>query len=157
MLSLSHSGYGYSKRRCESVARWFVAKYLPRHTIDLHVEHKGLVREQVYGWMWNVPPDSRPRDFEMELRHSMKPKLYIETLLHELWHLYQHVKGNLKDKYGKRYWKGVDYSETDYEDQPWEKEAHKMENKLYKEYQKDIKSGIMTTLYDPHDDPFGGY
>ena len=60
--------------------------------------------------------------------------LYTQTLLHELWHVYQHVKGHLRDKYGKRHWKGVDHSQTSYEDQPWEIEAHSMEEKLYREY-----------------------
>ena len=59
---------------------------------------------------------------------------YVETLLHELWHVYQHVKGDLKDRYGKRCWKGVDHSKIDYENQPWEKEAVKMEQILYRKY-----------------------
>ena len=45
--------------------------------------------------------------------------------------MYQHVKGMLKDKYGKRLWKGVDMTEMDYELRPWEKEAQEMEDKLY--------------------------
>ena len=60
--------------------------------------------------------------------------LYTQTLLHELWHVYQHVKGDLKDRYGKRCWKGVDHSKIDYENQPWEKEAVKMEKVLVKKY-----------------------
>ena len=58
----------------------------------------------------------------------------IQTLLHELWHVYQHVKGDLKDKHGIRLWKGVDHSATDYDDQPWEKQAHIMEEILYNQY-----------------------
>jgi hypothetical protein len=42
--------------------------------------------------------------------------------------------GNLKDKHGKRLWKGTDYTETDYSDQPWEVEARQMEEFLYNEY-----------------------
>ena len=40
----------------------------------------------------------------------------------------------LKDKYKKRLWKGVDHSKTDYADQPWEKDANAMEEILYREY-----------------------
>jgi hypothetical protein len=61
----------------------------------------------------------------------MDVKLYTKTLLHELWHVYQHVKGNLKDKGSKRFWKGIDHSLTDYSDQPWELEAVEMEHYLY--------------------------
>ena len=134
MLYLTHSGYNYSRRRCEGIVTWFVGKYLPNHKLYINVDHKGLRRESVFGWAWVVPPDYRPREFEVEIHNGLNPALYTETLLHELWHVYQHVTGKLKDKYNKRYWKGIDHSETDYEDQPWEKEAHKMEEVLVREY-----------------------
>ena len=134
MLSFSHSGYKYSQRRCESMVNWFFAQYLPRHKIDLHVHHCGLVREGVYGWVWANDCDYRPRSFDIELRHSLKPEQYGKVLFHELWHVYQHVKGMLKDKHGKRLWKGVDCSEVDYELRPWEREAQEMETVLYEEW-----------------------
>ena len=59
----------------------------------------------------------------------MSPEAYTKTLLHELWHIYQHVKGELKDKRGKRLWKVIDHSKTDYKNQPWEIEALKMQHK----------------------------
>ena len=84
--------------------------------------------------MWAADCDYRPRDFEIELHAGMNPDLYIETLLHELWHLYQHVQGSLRDKHGKRFWRGVAHSKTDYDDQPWEKEAYKLEKDLVDDY-----------------------
>ena len=134
MLYLETTGYNYSHRRCEDIVIWFVAKYLPRHKIDIKVNHRGLKREGVLGWCSVVDSDSRPRDFEIELQNGMDILSYTETLLHELWHVYQHVKGNLKDKRGKRLWKGIDHTETDYSDQPWEIEALQMESKLFEEY-----------------------
>jgi len=134
MLYLETTGYNYSRRRCEDIVIWFVAKYLPRHKIDIRVNHRGLKREGVLGWCSVIDSDSRPRDFEIELQNGMDILSYTETLLHELWHVYQHVKGNLKDKRGKRLWKGIDHTETDYSDQPWEIEALQMESKLFKEY-----------------------
>ena len=134
MLYLETTGYNYSRRRCEDIVIWFVAKYLPRHKIDIRVNHRGLKREGVLGWCSVIDSDSRPRDFEIELQNGMDIFSYTETLLHELWHVYQHVKGNLKDKRGKRLWKGIDHTETDYSDQPWEIEALQMESKLFEEY-----------------------
>ena len=134
MLYLTTSGYKYSHKRCCDIVSWFAETYLPNHKIFINVDHKGLRRESVFGWAWVVPPDHRPREFEIEIHNRLSVELYTETLLHELWHVYQHVTGQLKDKYNKRYWKGIDHSETDYEDQPWEKEAHKMEKVLVKEY-----------------------
>ena len=134
MLSITHSGYNYSQRRCVRIVDWFVNEYLPRHKVEINVDHKGLLRERVFGWAWVVPPDHRPREFEIEIHNRLSPEAYTETLLHELWHVYQHVTGQLKDKYNKRYWKGIDHSETNYDDQPWEKDAHRMEKILYKRY-----------------------
>ena len=113
---------------------WFVNRYLPRHKLSINVDHKGLLREGVFGWMWAADCDYRPREFEIEIHNHMDEEHYTKTLLHELWHLYQHVKGALRDKHGKRLWKGIDHSETDYEDQPWEQQAHQMEDVLYEEY-----------------------
>jgi hypothetical protein len=93
-----------------------------------------LLREGVFGWAWATDSDSRPREFEIEIHNQLDPENYTKTLLHELMHVYQHVEGSLKDKHGKRLWKGIDSSELDYDDQPWEKEAHQMEDILYKKY-----------------------
>ena len=134
MVYLTHSGYNYSKNRCTSIVNWFMDQYLPRHKILVNVDHKGLLREGIFGWMWTADCDYRPRDFEIEFHNRMNPEHYTKTLLHELWHLYQHVQGILKDKHGTRYWKGTDHSKTDYDDQPWEVEATRMEEILYKEY-----------------------
>jgi Zn-dependent peptidase ImmA (M78 family) len=59
---------------------------------------------------------------------------YTKTLLHELQHVLQHVRGDLKDKGQKRLWKGIDCSDLDYDEMPWEQEAHKLEEILYHEY-----------------------
>ncbi len=100
------------------------------------MHHRGLAREGVYGWCTVIDCDWRPRAFEIELHNRMNVGLYTSTLFHELWHVYQHVKGNLKDKHGKRLWKGIDHTETDYSDQPWEAEAQQMEKLLHDEYLK---------------------
>lgn len=134
MLFLETSGYNYSKRRCEDVVQWFVSKYLPRHKLDITIIHRGLARENVFGWCSVVDCNYRPRSFEIELHNQMNVETYTKTLLHELWHVLQHVRGDLKDKHGKRLWRGTDCSETDYSDQPWEQEAHKKEEELYNDY-----------------------
>ena len=138
MLYLTYSGYNYSKKRCERIVNWFVDKHLSNYKLIINVDHKGILHEGVFGWMWAADCDYRPRDFEVELHNRMTPEHYTKTLLHELWHVYQHVTGQLKDKYKKRLWKGVDHSKTDYEDQPWEKEAIEMEEILFQEYLTDL-------------------
>lgn len=134
MLTLYTSGYNYSKRRCERIVNWFISKHFPRHKLQIIVNHRGMLRDEVHGWVGVIDCDYRPRAFEIELHNRMNPEQYTTVLLHELWHVYQHVMGALKDKYGKRHWRGIDYSDTDYSEQPWEVQAYEMEEVLYEEY-----------------------
>ena len=134
MLSLYTSGSKYSRRRCETVVSWFTQKYLKRHKIEIEVLHRGLLREGVYGWCTVQDQDWKPRSFLIEIHNRLNEEDYIKTLLHELQHILQHVRGDLRDKRGIRCWKGLDCSELDYDDQPWEQEAHSMESILYQEY-----------------------
>lgn len=137
MLFFETSGYGYSQKQCEDVVCWFIGKYLSRYKIDLTIHHRGLKRELVHGWANIEDSDYRPRCFLIEIQSNLDKPMYITTLLHELWHVYQWVKGDLRERSTKRMWKGVDYSEADYEDQPWEIEAHEKESVLYSEYMLD--------------------
>jgi hypothetical protein len=134
MLFLETSGYKYSKKRCKSIVEWFFSKHLPNHKVFITVNHRGLYREGVYGWCTVEDCNYRPRDFLIEIHNSLSLENYTKTMIHELWHVYQHVKGSLKDKYQKRLWRGIDYTDTDYENQPWEIQAHQMEDILYIEY-----------------------
>ncbi|QJT70050.1 hypothetical protein SynMITS9220M01_037 [Synechococcus phage SynMITS9220M01] len=133
MLCLEITGHNARVRHCEGVVAWFISKYLPRHKLDITINNRGLLREGVFGWC-SAESGSRPREFEIELHNRMDVELYTRTLLHELWHVYQHVTGNLKEMRGKTLWKGIDHSDTDYSDQPWEIEAEEMEEILYNLY-----------------------
>jgi hypothetical protein len=133
MLYLEIEGRG-PKTTCGKVVRWFKSQYLPRHHLGVTVQHRGLKREKAYGYCSVQDSDFRPREFLIELETTMHGDLYIQTLLHELWHMYQHVKGQLRDKRGVRSWKGINHAKTDYEDQPWEKEARTMEEVLYNDF-----------------------
>jgi hypothetical protein len=134
MLFLETTGYGYSKRLCEDVVTWFIAKYLPRHKIEIEVLHRGLKREGVVGWASVTDCDWKPRSFLVEIQSGLNPKDYIICICHELQHILQHIRGDLRDKRGIRCWKGIDCSGLDYENSPWEIEAHQREQELYQEY-----------------------
>lgn len=93
-----------------------------------------MKREGAYGYCSVQDCDYRPRDFLIELETTLDEDLYIQTLFHELWHMYQHVIGTLRDKRGVRHWKNSNAEHIDYDDQPWEIEAREMEEFLYNEY-----------------------
>lgn len=134
MLTLYTSGYKYSRRRCEGIVTWFVEKYLKRHKIAIEVLHRGLLREGVYGWCSVIDCNWRPRTFLIELHNQMNTEEYTKTLFHELYHILQHIRGDLRNKRGIRCWKGINCDDLEYEEQPWELEANLKEEELYQEY-----------------------
>ena len=96
--------------------------------------HRGLLREGVYGWCTVTDCNWRPRKFLIEIHNRLNEEDYIKTLFHELQHVLQHIRGDLRDKRGIRCWKGIDCSELNYDECPWELEAHSKELELYQEY-----------------------
>ena len=134
MLSLYTSGYKYSRRRCEDIVTFFYDRYLKRYKIEIEVLHRGLMREGAYGYCSVQDCDYRPRNFLIEVHNHLSVEDYIKTLLHELQHVLQHVRGDLRDKRGVRCWKGIKCDDLDYSVQPWEVEAHLMEEVLYLRY-----------------------
>jgi hypothetical protein len=52
----------------------------------------------------------------------------MQTLAHEMVHAEQFLRGDLTDTF---MYKGRDFSECVYENQPWERRAHAQEKKLY--------------------------
>ena len=97
-------------------------------------------KEQAYGFC-HITDDSlsRPREFMIELDASMRhPFSQILTwLAHEMVHLKQFVRKELWDyESGRVQWKSRAYSKkVHYEDQPWEKEAYRLEVELYEMFE----------------------
>lgn len=134
MLYFNHSGYGYSKRLCEDVVSWFVSKYLSRYKLEIEVLHRGLKREYTLGYCDVSGETYRPRSFLIEIDTHLNKEIYIKTLLHELYHVLQWVRGELKFKASKRYYMGECVDSMEYWKQGHEIAAHHYENALYQEY-----------------------
>ena len=138
MLFLETYGYGYSICRAQSIVNWFIGEYLPRHKITVDINHRGMKRDCALAWIGVVGSQYRPRHFEIEMQSNLDADIYTVTLLHELWHLLQHVRGDLSFARSKRCWKGTDCSLMDYTDEPWEVEAISMESELLDNYLKTL-------------------
>ena len=95
-------------------------------------------KEKAYG-LCHITDDSlsRPREFMIELDASMKYSFdqILTWLAHEMVHLKQFVRKELWDyESGRVQWKSRSYGKVHYDDQPWEKEAYRLEEKLYEEF-----------------------
>ena len=128
------TGYGYKKTLCEKVTYWFLNKFLSRYNLDIHIIHRGLKHEGVLGYCDFIDDYKSPRCFVIELDTYMEKELYIKTLLHELFHLYQWVKGLLKVRYGKVCYCKEPVEQYDYWEQPHEIAAREKESDLYQAY-----------------------
>jgi hypothetical protein len=137
MIEFYSTGYGYSKRLCQDVVCWFVSKHLPRHKLEIEVLHRGLKREHALGYCDISGETYNPRCFLIELDTYLDKETYITVLLHELYHLFQFVKGELKIKASKRYFRGECVEELEYNEQPHEIFARWNEVILLKEYLQD--------------------
>lgn len=133
MFTLDKTGYGYSKTLCESAVSWFMNRYLPRHNISLNVHHCGLKKQNIYGWCIIDDVTYRPRTFIIEIQSNLDKVEYLKTLFHELQHLLQYVRGDLKCHKGTLLWKGT--SCPAFENLPeWEVDAYKKQESLYQDY-----------------------
>ena len=139
MLTLYTEGYGFSKRLCEDVVSWFVSKYLPRHKLEIEVLHRGMKRESAYGYCDVAGRHYNPREFLIELDTHMDKETYTKTLIHELYHVLQFCKGELKLKSSKRYYKGECMEDLEYYEQPHEIAARWNERILYQQYLTDTQ------------------
>ena len=139
---LDITGYKPRKRRVESVVRWFLHKYLPRHHITIEILDRSLRREGSYGYCSVSGSIYKPREFLIEIDPKLDLELYTKTIIHELIHLCQWVQGTLKERRGKMYYKNINCDDLDYWEQPHEIEAHSLEQMYYEDYLTDTHQSV---------------
>jgi hypothetical protein len=86
---------------------------------------------------------NKNRDFILTINKNLNKKQILFALAHEMVHVKQYAKGELKDyvRLDKIKWKNEvhDLNNSDYWFQPWEIEAHGMEKGLYVKYIDSLK------------------
>lgn len=127
-----------------SATYYYVYKLLggrsSRHvTVDIKLTKDLKKKTGAYGFCQIMDDVEKPREFELEIDAATKhPKFQILTwIAHECIHLKQFVLGELYDYEDDTVqWKTKRYKlNMDYDDMPWEKEAYRLETKLYEEWE----------------------
>ena len=107
--------------------------------LDIKLTNDLKKKEKAYGYCHIVDDNlSRPREFMIELDASMKYSFdqILTWLAHEMVHLKQFVRGELYDyESGRVQWKSRSFGRVNYDDQPWEKEAYRLEGELYEMFE----------------------
>ena len=103
-------------------------------TVKVRIRERGQINA---GGFCEMDEDTNisPRCFNIDIGRTKKKIHMFSVLAHEMGHLKQMAKGEMKDKYVKsRYvtvWRGDWYEDdVNYWDQPWELEAYGLENSL---------------------------
>ena len=147
--SIFYSGYNRRESITDSFIDWFVSKYIgKRYKLDFHVVTKGLKRQCLYGEMYSLDSNARPRFFEIVLHSRLSKWDYLVTLAHEMVHVKQQVTGQWTHKRGVNRWhKEIVPKETKYWDEPWEIDARAWEKYIAN---RAVFEGIVTLQKSVH-------
>ena len=127
---------------------WFCMETLMPRMKNLGVECEitNKLEGGVLGYAWCVE-DNRDCAIQIDNRVSrdVSRDKFIETVCHEMVHVWQIATGRMKDTWRggyKQLWKCKDgkyrnYGNTEYAKQPWEVEAYKMQGPLTKRFMKE--------------------
>jgi hypothetical protein len=130
--ALEESAWFYSRK----LLGGRMAKYI---LLEVKLTKDLKKKEDAYGYC-HITDDSlsRPREFMIELDTSMRHPFdqILTWFAHEMVHLKQFVRGELCDYADCRVqWKSKTFGEKlKYNDQPWENEAYRLEDRLYGEF-----------------------
>lgn len=94
----------------------------------------------------DVNTQNKPREFLIEIHPGIGVKNILSTLAHEMVHVKQYINGELNEEMST--WKGrkVNSDKIDYWVQPWEVEAHGLEQGLIYKYV------VLNQLWEVFDD-----
>lgn len=130
------------KRAIKEIAPWVLEHLVGKrikNNIELTIKFKTpKYMENLEGATTWEDDNHKPREFLIELDKTMPLETLIVTVCHELVHIKQMAKGEMKDLFRGEYdimWRGVKMNtknnKMNYWDLPWEIEAFGRERGLY--------------------------
>tara|TARA_Y100000592_G_C5299020_1_gene234572 strand:+ start:154 stop:615 length:462 start_codon:yes stop_codon:yes gene_type:complete len=127
-----------------SAAYYFVyelvgGRFARNITVDIKLTKDLKQKTGAYGFCQIMDDVDKPREFELEIDASTKHDVsqILTWIAHECVHLKQFVLGELYDYEDNTVqWKTKRYKlHMDYDDMPWEREAYRLETKLYEKWE----------------------
>lgn len=120
-----HGGYAKERELVEHAVHWCIKKLMPRvRTLDIEVK---LTNCSAYGYCLETDDH---KTFELEIRKGLSLYDLISTVCHEMVHVKQYYRKELCPEQLRWKTKKMPSVGLDYMDQPWEKEAFKLEGVL---------------------------
>jgi hypothetical protein len=141
MIYISVEG-GTKKQRqlCEDAIRHFIFLMLPRRrSLNIDCKIHNLLIDDMAGLCEHV----QGNEFLLELHHRGTLYDFVSYIAHEIIHVKQYLEKELVHRNQKDYWKGHNFTETQYYAQPWEVEAWEMQHFYAKDF---IRNKLNTTI-----------
>lgn len=129
MLVVDVVGSNKTKRDIAyNVVYFMLQKLLPRlRNIEIEVKFSKMTDDAV-GYCMMLDNN---REYQLEISRDLNIKELVMTICHEMVHVKQYVRNEMKE--GQMVWKKKPVaSDTKYYDLPWEKEAYAMQASLAK-------------------------
>ena len=121
----------------ENAVIFCISELMPRmRTLEIEVNIKNLKNEGVVGWCYE---GENNRDFYIDIDKNLDIEELVETVCHEMVHVWQAATRKMKDlSFGRKMYMGKVYDETTaYEDEPWEIEAYDMQGGLLEKFKEE--------------------
>lgn len=106
-------------------------------TLDIQVDIKKNLFNQTGGEAFHLEGENH-KHHEIEIDADLGFRDFVTAICHEMVHLKQSYRKELIQKDNKMFWKGRDCTGVDYLEQPWEKEAYKLQDKLALDVWKEV-------------------
>ena len=142
MALVSVTGGKKSQRHLvQDVSYWAIYELMHgnmANNIEVDINITNLCeREKVVGMCSWSEDNIRPRVFEIEIDKDLDDRELIKTVCHEMVHVKQYAKGELRERYAPRhslFWKSRRANGYKYDNMPWELEAWRLQEVLYGKY-----------------------
>lgn len=108
-------------------------------TIEVSTDHD-IDPDICTGFCTPESSDGTPESFEIEIAPSLDSDTLTRTLIHEMIHVGQYLRGDLVQGHSsidglfEISWKGDAYTDAEYTSRPWEIEADELESQMYEKY-----------------------
>jgi hypothetical protein len=144
MVITMYEGVHNKKERAliDEITDFVADRMFPRHVLEItyRIIPNLETKEGIQGDTIWEDSQYRPRDFCVRLNKGYKTKDLITLIIHELIHVKQFLRGELKHEWVpskgiyREIFKGKDTTNFKYMNKPSEKEAYKLQEVLYNEF-----------------------
>jgi hypothetical protein len=138
---IAFGGTTEKRRLARNATRWAIENELYiRENVRINIRFQDTKGEFFGQAIYNAPSSFRSKSFTITVSDNIdiveELDIFLETVLHELVHVWQmagrstrYTLNNNKTAY-KTFWHGEDMSNVPYSQQPWERQAYRMEKTL---------------------------